>query len=72
MLLLQAKTPDYVAASTQLPATEVLGWAALGLLRVLPRIRAAQQGPAEHRSTAVNVDRRYRLGDPRRHRRFDL
>jgi hypothetical protein len=72
MLLLQGKTTDYVAASTQLPASEVLGWAALGLLRVLPRIRSAQQGPAEHRSTAVNVDRRYLVGDPRRHRRFDL
>jgi hypothetical protein len=72
MLLLQGKTTDYVAASTQLPATEVLGCAALGLLRVLPRIRAAQQSPAEHRSTAANVDRRYRVSDPRRHRRFDL
>jgi hypothetical protein len=72
MLLLQGKTTDYVAVSTQLPMDEVLGWAALGLLRVLPRIRAAQQGAAEHRSTAVNVDRRYGVGDPRRHRRFDL
>lgn len=72
MLLLQGKTTDYVAASTKLPASEVLGWAALGLLRVLPRIRAAQQSPAEHHSTVVNVDRRYRVSDPRRHRRFDL
>jgi DNA-binding phage protein len=72
MLLLQGKTTDYVAASTKLPASEVLGWAALGLLRVLPRIRAAQPSPAEHRSTAVNVDRRYRVGDPRRHRRSSL
>lgn len=72
MLLMQGKTADYIAASTQLPTSEVLGWAALGLLRILPRIRAAQQRAAEHRSTAVNVDRRYRVGDPRRHRRFDL
>jgi transcriptional regulator with XRE-family HTH domain len=72
MLLLQGKTTDYVVASTQLPASEVLGWAALGLLRVLPRIRAAQESPAEHRATAATVDRRYRVGDPRRHRRFDL
>ena len=72
MLLLQGKTTDYVAASTQLPGNEVLGWAALGLLRVLPRIRAAQEGAAKHSSTAVSVDRRYRVGDTRRHRRFDL
>jgi hypothetical protein len=72
MLFLQGKTTDYVAASTQLPASEVLAWAALGLLRLLPRIRSAQQGPTEHRSTAVNVDLRYLVGDPRRHRRFDL
>lgn len=70
MLLLQGKTTDYVAASTQLPGTEVLGWAVLGLLRVLPRIRAAREGAAQQRSMAVNVDRRYRVGDPRRHRRF--
>jgi hypothetical protein len=43
MLLLQCKTTDYVAASTKLPASGVLGLAALGLLRVLPSIRAAQQ-----------------------------
>jgi len=72
MLLLQGQTTDYVAASTQLPGNEVLGWAALGLLRLLPRIRAAQEDLAEHASTAVKVDRRYRVGDPRRHRRFDL
>ncbi|MGA2454554.1 MAG: hypothetical protein ABSG93_13635 [Solirubrobacteraceae bacterium] len=72
MLLLQGKTTDYVAASTQLPGTEVLGWAVLGLLRVLPRIRVEPEGAAEQLSMAVNVDRRYRVGDPRRHRRFDL
>jgi hypothetical protein len=42
MLFLQGQTTDHVAASTRLPATEVLGWAALGLLRVMPRIRAAR------------------------------
>jgi hypothetical protein len=72
MLLLQGQTTDYVAASTRLSGREVLGWAVLGLLRVLPRIRAAQEGAAEHRSAPVSVDRRYRVGDPRRHRRFDL
>jgi hypothetical protein len=72
MLLMQGKTVDYVAASTQLPANVVLGWAALGLLRILPRIREVAPGPTEHPSTAVNVDRRYRAGDPRRHQRFDL
>jgi DNA-binding phage protein len=72
MRFLQGQTTDYVAASTQLPGNEVPGWAALGLLRVLPRIRAAQEGAAKHSSTAVSVDRRYRVGDPRRHRRFDL
>jgi hypothetical protein len=72
MLLLQGQTTDYVTASTQLPENEVLGWAVLGLLRVLPRICAAQEDAAEHRSTAVNIDRRYRVGDPRRHRQFDL
>jgi AcrR family transcriptional regulator len=72
MRFLQGQTTDYVAASTQLPGTEVLGWAALGLLRVLPRIRAAREGTVKHSSTAVSVDRRYRVGDPRRHRRFDL
>jgi hypothetical protein len=70
MLLLQGQTTDYVAASTQLPENKVLGWAVLGLLRVLPRICAAQEDMAEH--TAVNIDRRYRVGDPRRHRQFDL
>ncbi len=72
MLFLQGQTTDYVAASTQLPGNEVLGWAALGLLRLLPRIRTAQEDLAEHASTAVKVDRRYRVGDPRRHRRFNL
>lgn len=72
MLLLQGKTTDYVAASTQLTTNEVLGWAALGLLRVLPRIRVAQEGPTEPRATAVHVDMRYPLHDPRRHRQFDL
>jgi hypothetical protein len=72
MFLLQRQTTEYVAASTQLPATEVLGWAALGLLRVIPRIRAARTDPVQHRSTATTVDRRYRVGDPRRHRRFDV
>ena len=72
MFLLQGKPTDYVATSTQLPASEVLGWSALGLLRVLPRIRAAQQSSAERHPTAVNVDHRYQVGDPRRHRRFDL
>jgi hypothetical protein len=72
MLFLQGKTADYVATSTQLSANEVLGWAALGLLRLLPRIRAAQEEQAERRSTAAHVDQRYRGGDPRRHRRFDV
>lgn len=72
MLLLQGKPTDYVAASTQLPMNEVLGWAALGLLRLLPRIRASQKDAAERSSTAVHVDRRYRVGDARRPRRFDL
>jgi AraC-like DNA-binding protein len=72
MLLLQGKATDYVAASTQLSANEVLGWAALGLLRLLPRIRRAQEQQAERRSTAAHVGQRYRVGDPRRHRRFDL
>ncbi len=72
MLLLQGKTTDYVAASTQLPMDEVLGWAALGLLRLLPYIHASQKDAAERPSTAVHVDRRYRVDDARRHRRFDL
>jgi hypothetical protein len=72
MLLLQGQTTDYVAASTQLPGNEVLWRATLGLLRVLPRIRAAREGAADRSSTAVNVDRRYRVGDPRRHRRFGV
>jgi hypothetical protein len=70
MFLLQGQSTDYVAASTQLSDTEVLGWAALGLLRILPRIQAAQEAPALSAATAVSVDRRYRVGDPRRHRRF--
>jgi hypothetical protein len=48
----------------------VLGWAALGLLRVLPRIQAAQADAGGNRSSAVHVDRRFPTGDPRRHRRF--
>lgn len=77
MLLLQRLPVDRVAASTQLPETEVLAWAALGLLRVMPCVRAAGKGSisgsprTEPRSTAASVDRRYRVRDPRRHRSFD-
>jgi hypothetical protein len=55
MLLLQSQTMEYVAASTQLSGNEVVGWATLGLLRVLPRIRAANEGTAQPSSTAVRV-----------------
>jgi hypothetical protein len=41
MLLLHRLPTARVAWSTQLPETEVLGWGALGLLRLLPRMRAA-------------------------------
>jgi hypothetical protein len=40
MLLLNDMSTERVAWSTKLPQTQVLGWAALGLLRVLPRMRA--------------------------------
>jgi hypothetical protein len=71
MFLLQSQTTEYVVASTQLPTTEVLGWAALGLLRVIPRIRAIAATTLQP-SGATAVDRRYRVGDPRRHRNLDV
>ncbi len=40
MLLFQRLSVEDVASSTQLSETRVLGWASLGLLRVLPELRA--------------------------------
>jgi hypothetical protein len=40
MLLFQGLPVNEVARSTQLPEVHVLGWAALGLMRVLPDLRA--------------------------------
>jgi hypothetical protein len=83
MLMLQRLSTDRVAVSTRLPEVQVLGWAALGLLRMLPRIREALSSPARvaqahsHSSDRASprltsIDRRYRVGDPRRHRSFDI
>jgi hypothetical protein len=49
MLLLHDMSTERVAWSTQLPQTQVLGWAGLGLLRLLPRMRM----PAPTTSPAV-------------------
>jgi DNA-binding phage protein len=38
-LFLQRESIDFVAASAARPVAEVIGWAVLGLLRVLPEIR---------------------------------
>jgi hypothetical protein len=82
MLMLQGLPTDRVARSAQLPETQVLGWAALGLLRTLPRIRDLLSGSEQavdadafqdgDHSAASTVDHRYRVGDPRRHRSFNL
>lgn len=45
MLLLQRQSTDEVARSTKLSQTRVMAWAALGLLRVLPQLRAKAGGP---------------------------
>jgi hypothetical protein len=46
MLIFQGLPVKEVARSTQLPEVHVLGWAALGLLRVLPDLRARVDGRA--------------------------
>jgi hypothetical protein len=51
-LLLHGASPARVAFSTQLPEAEVLAWAALGLLSVLPAIRTAMESPREAPSTS--------------------
>lgn len=45
MLLLQWQPTDEVARSTKLTHTRVMAWAALGLLRVLPQLRATAGRP---------------------------
>ncbi|HXN36659.1 MAG TPA: hypothetical protein VN892_01355 [Solirubrobacteraceae bacterium] len=73
MLLLQDLPTERVVWSTKYPETEVLGWAALGLLRILPRIREAIHAPSVLESAEAELRRpssqlwRYPLGDPRRH-----
>ncbi len=78
MLMLQGLSADRVARSTQLPETQVLGWASLGLLRVLPRIREAMASslqtagqPSEDPDGTVlrssSNPQRYPIGDPRRY-----
>ncbi len=44
MLLFQSLPVEDVARSTQLSETRVLGWAALGLLRLLPKLRGQASG----------------------------
>lgn len=78
MLLLQGLPTERVAWSTKYPETQVLGWASLGLLRVLPRAREAAQPLSQADGWAVeptsepllkpsNQSMRYPIGDPRRH-----
>jgi hypothetical protein len=78
MLLLQGLPTDRVAWSTKYSETEVLGWAALGLLRILPRTREAflptaqpgewDVGTIEKPPLRSSRQRwRYPIGDPRRH-----
>jgi hypothetical protein len=82
MLMLQGLSVDRVARSVQLPEMQVLGWATLGLLRTLPRLR--KELPDAERASApdsapnftdtgpTTIDHRYRVGDPRRHRSFTV
>lgn len=45
LLFLQRQSADEVARSTKLSQTEVMAWAALGLLRILPQLRAKAGAP---------------------------
>jgi hypothetical protein len=68
MLLLQHSPTERVAWSTKLPEVQVLGWAALGLLRLLPLARFLLQ-PGEGQSSEPQYlppAKRWRvpIGDP--------
>jgi hypothetical protein len=77
MLLFQGLSTDRVAWSTKLSEAEVLGWASLGLLRLLPRLRELTRLPSglddddsetaeEPVLTPAHHTWRYPIGDPRR------
>jgi len=75
MLLLQGLPVERVAWSTKYQETEVLGWASLGLLRVLPQVREAAHLPSTLAGwDVVTADEplpssqswRDPIGDPRR------
>lgn len=73
MLLLQDLPTERVAWSTKYSDVEVLGWASLGLLRILPRIREELHAlPIMDSADAPVLTSsrqlwRYPIGDPRQH-----
>ncbi len=70
MLVLQQAPTERVARSTKLPEVQVLGWAALGLLRLLPLVRfvlePGDDSPPGQRYLPPANRWRFPIGDPRR------